>query len=157
MTRSTRHGRRVSSSLVRSHAFHNIPSAPSSRLRPCMQQLTQTPCYPRLPPPPELSLFCLLLINILQAAVAIRSPPAPYPPLPSPAKSTSTSPAPRSKQGQHRTATTTTPVWRSGKSGVLSPNVRVPPSPLLPKKQRTFMLTRSHPLFFVRMRTKKKN
>jgi hypothetical protein len=72
----------------------------------------------------ELSVFCLLLANILQATIAIRSPPAPYPPLPSPSKSLS----PRSKGGQqqqHR-ATMTPLTWR-GKSGGLSPKVRLTP------------------------------
>lgn len=70
----------------------------------------------------ELSVFCLLLANILQATIAIRSPAAPYPPLTSPSKSLS----PRSKGGQqqqHR-ATMTPPTWR-GKSGGLSPKVRL--------------------------------
>src|SRR6266849_1660495 len=65
----------------------------------------------------ELSVFCLLLANIFQATIAIRSPPAPYPPLPSPSKSLS----PRSKG-----ATMTPPAWR-GKSGGLSPKVRLTP------------------------------
>ena len=73
----------------------------------------------------ELSVCCLLLANIFQAIIAIRSPPAPYPPLPSPSKSLS----PRSKGGQqqqqHR-ATMTPPTWR-GKSGGLSPKVRLTP------------------------------
>jgi len=108
-----------------SHAFPNtfLSSPPS---------LTQTPSAPTKIPSfsvyrlPELSLFCLLLVNVLQSALAIRSPPAPYPHLPSPASKsppTSNSPVSRSKQAQHRT---TTPAWRSSKSGVLSPNVRVP-------------------------------
>ncbi|KAH9957009.1 hypothetical protein BC827DRAFT_726596 [Russula dissimulans] len=67
----------------------------------------------------ELSLFCLLLINIFQSAIAIRSPPAPYPPIPSPSKPLS--PAARSKEP---------PTWRSSKRGpgsgssssALSPN-----------------------------------
>jgi len=67
----------------------------------------------------ELSLFCLLLINIFQSAIAIRSPPAPYPPIPSPSKPLS--PAARSKEP---------PTWRSSKRGLgsgssssaLSPN-----------------------------------
>lgn len=70
----------------------------------------------------ELSVFCLLLANIFQATIAIRSPPAPYPPLPSPSKSLS----PHSKGGQqqqHR-ATMTPLTWR-GKSGGLSPKVRL--------------------------------
>jgi hypothetical protein len=70
----------------------------------------------------ELSVFCLLLANIFQATIAIRSPPAPYPPLSSPSKSLS----PHSKGGQqqqHR-ATMTPPTWR-GKSGGLSPKVRL--------------------------------
>ena len=72
----------------------------------------------------ELSVFCLLLANIFQATIAIRSPPAPYPPLPSPSKSLS----PHSKGGQqqqHR-ATMSPPTWR-GKSGGLSPKVRLTP------------------------------
>jgi hypothetical protein len=72
----------------------------------------------------ELSVFCLLLANIFQATIAIRSPPAPYPPLPSPSKALS----PHSKGGQqqqHR-ATMTPTTWR-GKSGGLSPKVRLIP------------------------------
>jgi hypothetical protein len=65
----------------------------------------------------ELSVFCLLLANILQATIAIRSPPAPYPPLLSPSKG--------GQQQQHR-ATMTPPTWR-GKSGGLSPKVRLTP------------------------------
>jgi len=60
----------------------------------------------------ELSLFCLLLINIFQSAVAIRSPPAPYPPLPSPSKPLS--PTSRSKEVQPRA---TPPTWRNSKAG----------------------------------------
>jgi len=61
----------------------------------------------------ELAVFGLLLINILQASIALRSPPAPYPPVPSPAKALS---PPRQP--------TTTVNWRSlsSKSGGLSPN-----------------------------------
>jgi len=40
----------------------------------------------------ELVIFGLLLANILQATIAIRSPPAPYPPVASPAKSFSPPP-----------------------------------------------------------------
>ena len=73
----------------------------------------------------ELFVFCLLLANMFQATIAIRSPPAPYSPLQSPSKSLS----PRSKGGQqqqHR-AKLTPPAWR-GKSGGLSPKVRLIPS-----------------------------
>ncbi|KAI0290577.1 hypothetical protein BC826DRAFT_1026106, partial [Russula brevipes] len=66
----------------------------------------------------ELSLLCLLLANLLQAAIAIRSPPAPYPPLPSPSKPLS--PASRARSKDHKTGSTP-PSWRS-KPGVLSPN-----------------------------------
>lgn len=79
----------------------------------------------------ELSVFCLLLANIFQATIAIRSPPAPYPPLPSPSKSLS----PHSKGGQqqqHR-ATMTPPTWR-GKSGGLSPKTT-------PQRQLAFSTT----------------
>jgi hypothetical protein len=72
----------------------------------------------------ELSVFCLLLANIFQATIAIHSPPTPYPPLPSPSKSLS----PHSKGGQqqqHR-ATMTPTAWL-GKSGGLSPKVRLIP------------------------------
>ncbi|KAI0248762.1 hypothetical protein BJV78DRAFT_1363340 [Lactifluus subvellereus] len=67
----------------------------------------------------ELLLFGVLLANVLQASIAIRSPPAPYPPLPSPSKPLSP-PPPRSKGPQHLTATP--PNWRSKMSGGLSPN-----------------------------------
>ncbi len=72
----------------------------------------------------ELIIFFLLLVNIFQATIAIRSPRAPYPPIPSPSKSLS----PRSKGGQQRQhrATMTPPTWRSI-SGGLSPNVRLTP------------------------------
>ncbi|KAI9507149.1 hypothetical protein F5148DRAFT_1207698 [Russula earlei] len=67
----------------------------------------------------QLSLFCLLLVNILQSAFAIRSPPTPYPPLPSPSKRPS--PAHHSKgQHEHRA---TPPSWRTKSAGSgLSPN-----------------------------------
>jgi hypothetical protein len=72
----------------------------------------------------ELSIFCLLLANIFQATIAIRSPPAPYPPLPSPSKSLS--PHSKGSQQQQHRATMTPPTWR-GKSGGLSPKVRLKP------------------------------
>jgi hypothetical protein len=82
----------------------------------------------------ELFLFCLLLANILQATIAIRSPPAPYPPLPSPSKALSPTAPSRSKEGQQRTTTTMTPpTWR-GKSGGLSPNIT-------PQRQLAFSTT----------------
>jgi hypothetical protein len=75
--------------------------------------------------PPELFLFGILLANILQSSIAIRSPPAPYPPLPSPSKTLSPSSSPRSKGGPQHHLTATPPNWRSKKSGALSPNVRL--------------------------------
>ncbi|KAH8997111.1 hypothetical protein EDB86DRAFT_2915359 [Lactarius hatsudake] len=67
----------------------------------------------------ELAVFGILLANILQASVAIRSPPAPHPPILSPSKALS---PPRQP--------TTTPNWRSG----LSPNVRLSSFIFLPSQ-----------------------
>ena len=74
----------------------------------------------------------MLLANILQASIAIRSPPAPYPPVSSPSKSLSPSRQP--------TATTN---WRGlgSKSCGLSPNVR-PPFPSRHNSQLTWDNTR---------------
>jgi hypothetical protein len=71
----------------------------------------------------ELLVFGLLLANILQSSIAIRSPPAPYPPVPSPAKALS---PPRQS--------TTTANWRSlgNKSAGLSPKVSLLPPSLPP-------------------------
>ncbi|KAI0277480.1 hypothetical protein BGY98DRAFT_619211 [Russula aff. rugulosa BPL654] len=78
----------------------------------------------------ELFVSCLLLANIFQSTIAIRSPPAPYPPLPSPSKSLS----PRSKGGQQQPrALMTPPTWR-GKSGGLSPKIT-------PQRQLAFSTT----------------
>jgi hypothetical protein len=70
----------------------------------------------------ELLVFGLLLANILQSSIAIRSPPAPYPPVPSPAKALS---PPRQPS--------TTANWRSlgNKSAGLSPKVRLALLPLI--------------------------
>ena len=112
MTPSSHHGRRLLLSLVR-HPLYKLTSPPL---------LTQLSMRGDRRVHVELSIFCLLLANILQATIAIRSPPAPYPPLSSPAKSRSPATSPRPKDGQqHRTMTP--PTWR-GKSGGLSPNVR---------------------------------
>jgi len=59
----------------------------------------------------ELAVFGMLLANILQASVALRSPPAPYPPVPSPAKALSPPRQPSS---------TTTANWRSNSTGLAS-------------------------------------
>ncbi|KAN0135984.1 hypothetical protein V8E53_006145 [Lactarius tabidus] len=75
----------------------------------------------------ELLVFGLLLANILQSSIAIRSPPAPYPPVPSPAKALS---PPRQPS--------TTANWRSlgNKSAGLSPKTT-------PQRQLPFSVSTS--------------
>ncbi|KAH9169089.1 hypothetical protein EDB89DRAFT_1506555 [Lactarius sanguifluus] len=63
----------------------------------------------------ELAIFGILLANILQASIAIRSPPAPHPPILSPSKALS---PPRQP--------TTTPNWRSGLSPNTTPQRQLP-------------------------------
>ena len=68
----------------------------------------------------ELLVFGLLLANILQSSIAIRSPPAPYPPVSSPAKAIS---PPR----QQSTSANWRILGNNNKSAGLSPKVRLLP------------------------------
>ncbi|KAI0294493.1 hypothetical protein B0F90DRAFT_1756894 [Multifurca ochricompacta] len=68
----------------------------------------------------QLFIFGLLLVNILQASIAIRSPPATHTHLSSPSKPFSPPPPSRTKQQQQQQQQPT-PNWR-GTSGGLSPH-----------------------------------